>query len=39
MQHEWLMLFSIYIAMQLPLGILVGDFCAAGEDHERLIAF
>jgi hypothetical protein len=34
--HPWLMLLGIYIALQLPLGMLVGDFCAAGGDDERL---
>lgn len=29
--HTLLILASFYLALQLPLGVLVGDFCAAGE--------
>jgi hypothetical protein len=26
--HTWEILLSFYLALQLPLGIVIGDFCA-----------
>ncbi len=28
--NKWMILLDFYLALQLPLGILLGDFCAAG---------
>jgi hypothetical protein len=28
--NKWMILLEFYLALQLPLGILLGDFCAAG---------
>jgi hypothetical protein len=34
--NKWMILLDFYLALQLPLGILIGDFCAAGEDPPRI---
>jgi hypothetical protein len=32
MGNQWVILIALYLCLQLPLGMLVGDFFAAGED-------
>jgi hypothetical protein len=32
--HPWLLIFCVYIALQIPLGILVGSFCAMAEEED-----
>lgn len=34
--HSWLLIFGVFIGLQLPLGILLGSFCSAGEDEDGL---
>ena len=33
MAHEWLSALALYLALQLPIGMLMGDFCVAGGDR------
>jgi hypothetical protein len=37
-QGSWLFVFVTYIALQIPLGMLVGSFCAAGEEEDHAFA-
>jgi hypothetical protein len=30
--HPWLILLGIYLALQLPVGMLLGEICAAGNE-------
>lgn len=36
-EHFWLLLFGIVIALQVPLGLVVGSLCAGGKEKDQAI--
>jgi hypothetical protein len=33
-QHPWLILFGVFMALQIPLGVLAGSILAAGDNED-----